>query len=259
MAGYRSKLAVPRIVSRRGMPTFWTYGEGPRKTFTGDTGDVADLARSASSLTRGSGVVWGPGQRGQSLTFAGTAGATGSGVVLPTLSAFTLTATVFIPSASDSGCFLKLGNGSNGVGLGVGLGMFTNIGNNLIVLQESIAWHDSGVAIGTGWADVAVSAAAGGLSFSFWINGIKVAGFTTGTSAPTSDGSIAVGASTGSSGRNFTGQISDARFYPRELTVGEQARNHFDPDWRLRPRRRVWLGTSAPTVAHNLALMGLGR
>ncbi len=62
---------------------------------------------------------------------------------------------VNLPSTSEKGAFVHLGNHDVGYGIGVGSTLWDNLGNELIVLYDLVRWIPTGVNIGTGWHHVA--------------------------------------------------------------------------------------------------------
>ncbi|NPD48000.1 LamG domain-containing protein, partial [Lentimicrobium sp. S6] len=62
---------------------------------------------------------------------------------------------VNIPSVSEKGAFINVGNGSSGYGIGVGNGTWDSDGNELIIIYNEINWFPTGINIGTGWHHIA--------------------------------------------------------------------------------------------------------
>lgn len=99
------------------------------------------------------------------------------------------------PDASQKGCIVKIGDASTGLGLGLGSGDFETAGNELIALQEGVAWVDRNVSVGAGFSTVGIfsrrEAVDGNKNYIYhYTNGYNVGGeyFPKGnTIQPTSD------------------------------------------------------------------------
>ena len=93
----------------------------------------------------------------------------------------TLSAWINLASLSESGAFVKIGQGvdnsiRDGFGFGVGENDMDNAGNNLLILAEGRAWVNTGVTLGFGtWTHVAMTVTPGtgnATYFQAWINGV---------------------------------------------------------------------------------------
>lgn len=104
---------------------------------------------------------------------------------------WTVAVSMYLSSNSMKGLVLKIGGGenTNGLGIGVGASDADTLGNNILMLYESVAWHTLASSVGTGWFHVAVSMNPsgtnnlGGTVPSWTVNGIpgSGSGFTAAT------------------------------------------------------------------------------
>lgn len=131
---------------------------------------------------------------------------------------FTICAWVNITSTLMKGAFFKLGSGANGIALGVGNGNLDSIGNELVALNESVAWRPSGTLLGTGWKHVALVQSALGRP-SIFLDGVLVfSSSITETLAPSAQ-FILLWA--GSSARYFSGPMCDVHVFNVVKTASE--------------------------------------
>lgn len=142
---------------------------------------------------------------------------------------YTIAVSVYIDSVTLShGCALKIGDTTQGVGIGVGNAAtpgFEFEGNDLIVLFESVRWITGKTAIGTGWHRLAVSAAAAGTA-TVYLDGVQVASVAgSGPNAPPSFNAYVGGyASTAGGGnypRFFRGPVDNATLYTKVLSASD--------------------------------------
>lgn len=87
----------------------------------------------------------------------------------------TISTWVNLDSESESGVFVKIGDGSTGFGIGVGLygGNWDSNGNTLIMLFEGKRWINTLINIGTGWHHVTMVIDSNGDPYAY-IDGVQV-------------------------------------------------------------------------------------
>ena len=129
---------------------------------------------------------------------------------------------IYNPTAANSGAFIKVGNASNGYGIGIGTTYFDNAsgaGPKLILLYEGVRWITTTTNVGTGWHHVVMVIDGSGIPTAY-LDGAS-AGTYAGAAplAPTT--SISIGASLPTAGRYFNGSIDDVRLYNRALTQAD--------------------------------------
>jgi len=132
---------------------------------------------------------------------------------------FTLHCWVYIPSTSQLGTFIKIGDASSGYAIGVGSGTMTSNGNNLIGLYEGVSWLDSATAIGTGLHMVDLVGDSSGHP-KMYLDGVQVYSDTSNTPIAPAN-SAAIGRATGSNRYFNYGNIDDVALFNRALTAGE--------------------------------------
>ncbi|MBE0648441.1 MAG: T9SS type A sorting domain-containing protein [Bacteroidales bacterium] len=132
---------------------------------------------------------------------------------------------VYIPTSSEKGTFINVGGGGNGYAIGVGSGTFDSDGNELIYIDDAVAWHSSGVNIGTGWHHVAFTTDNSN-STNIYLDGISVLNFT---SAPvTPDNTTYIGAHSSSGGRILSnGKIDEVRIWSTVRSATEIRENMY--------------------------------
>ncbi len=181
---------------RTGSSAFDSSGYGNTGTWTGKLGSQ-----------------WTNGKYGGAGNFNGTDNYINFSNVLglATNSNVTISGWAYIPSATDNGAFVKIGNSTTGYGIGVGTGSFNSAGNHLLVLYESVRWIDTGVNISTGWHHFAlVIQPVTGYPF-VYLDGNQI--YTdTGLVAITPVTQSGIGGY-GFSGRYYTGKLDDVRVY----------------------------------------------
>lgn len=138
---------------------------------------------------------------------------------------FTVALWVNLSSTSKKGPFVKIGgNNANGFGFGVGNTNFDDLGNNLIVLYELVAWYNTGKKIGTGWHHVAL-VVDGSSDFKTYIDGQLSATVNAGTPLAPSEEMRIGGYQFTYSGtpyvRYANAQIDDVRILNTALTQPE--------------------------------------
>lgn len=130
----------------------------------------------------------------------------------------TITTWVYQTSATGSGQYIKIGNGS-GYGIGIGSTTFDNInpGTKIFGLYEGVRWIDSSTALGSGWHFLALVINSSGTP-SIYRDGVLIGSFAgTNAVAPTNN-YTRIG---GHTGRFVTGSIDDVRIYNRPLSASE--------------------------------------
>jgi len=117
---------------------------------------------------------------------------------------------VNIPSTSEKGAFIKIGDSSDGYGVGVGGTSFDDLGNKLIYLHEALSWNSTGIDIGTGWHHVAFSIDASH-DIILYLDGVEVYSFNEIPLTPSSATTIGSG---GGTARVLTdGKIDEVRIW----------------------------------------------
>src|SRR4051812_25757548 len=222
---YRSKAAETLVgkATREGLVGYWNFEEGSGTRANNGAGGGSDG-------TLANGPTWTNGKVGKAVSFDGSddevqVGSTfGIGAANLTISNW-----VYVSSASLSGAFVKLGNGSTGYGIGVGGTTYDNAGNQLIILYEAIRWVPTGSNIGTGWHHVAVTVDGSGVPTAY-LDGQSLGSFA-GTAPVSPAGAITyIGGYTSSTptNRHFNGPVDEVRIYSRapsgtEITALYQA------------------------------------
>jgi hypothetical protein len=120
----------------------------------------------------------------------------------------TIECVIKLNTTNNVGCFVKLGNDTNGLGVGVGSTAFDFSGSNLIVLAETIAWVPTGYNLGNTIHHIAVTANATTNVITCYIDGSQVfqqtvnwRGFVNST--------IAIGGYAGSGSNRYTNSVID--------------------------------------------------
>lgn len=119
-------------------------------------------------------------RKGRAYLFDGTATAFSAIPGAGSSGGSTMCCWVYVPSATEAGCFLKRGSQSNGYGIGIGNTTFENTGNKLIVLYELKRWIVTTESLGVGWHHVALVVGADGYP-NIFLDGASVYTDTTGT------------------------------------------------------------------------------
>lgn len=129
----------------------------------------------------------------------------------------TLIAGVILPTTSEHGAVIKVGDRGDGYGVGVGSGNFNSDGNDVVALYNNVRWIDSGEAIGTGKHQIGIAVNAGGDTPRLFLDGAQLGVYSGGVNnAPTNE--LYIG-SDDYSGRFFTATIVYALYYKRELAT----------------------------------------
>ncbi len=127
---------------------------------------------------------------------------------------------VYLPTASEKGAFVTVGNGNNGYAIGVGNGTLDSEGNELVGLYNQVRWISTGTDIGTGWYHIAFTLDESSVP-SFYINGNLVDSYSgTNFNAPDATTYIGCNYASGSSvSRPFNnGKLDEVRFWNVERT-----------------------------------------
>ena len=193
---------------------YWRFEE-PSGTIAANLGSAmsdgvynAGITTEAPGLARSERALRCPGEPESPVTFTNTA--TG----IPTV---TLECLVSVTDPNNHGCLIKLGNQDrNGIGFGLGGTSFDNVGLNLIVLYEGVAWRVSSVSLTPGTHHVgAVIPDSGGAKI--YLNGNLVAQLR--SSSRYSADSIGSIGGYSSYSRYFTGVIDEVAIYAGELNA----------------------------------------
>lgn len=160
----------------------------------------------------------------------------------------TLICDIDLPTSSTKGAFVKLGNDSTGIGMGVGNGTFDSNGNEFIVLFEAIAWRGTGQSLGTGRMRLAVAVLSDNTTVQYYKNGALVAETTSGSQclAPSSSTYVGGYTTSGNDIRCPNARTYSFAVYNRALSAAEieadYRRGYAVLDLRSRP---IWLAISA--------------
>ena len=224
-----TKPTAPRLYHREGAPVFWALMDAPRKTFPGDTGDVADLMGRTAAGVRTSGATWRSGQFGNGLSFDGTSGqvALGNPGTLNLTGNLTISAWVN-PSSTpvanseivkkDESYILRFG-GSNSISSFLWIPGYTYVNTDVNVAPNNTFTH--------------VSVSYNGAVLMIYINGKPVVSIARSGSLATTGQAAFIGS--GGTGEYFPGLLDNILIYNRALSAAEVAREYADPWWRLRP------------------------
>lgn len=237
-----------RDLTRRGRDATLTNGPawvGPRGRKGGD-GSMSFTAASSQAITTTTGVP--------NISVIGGGGPA---------QGWSLAVSMYLSSTSMKGLVLKIGGGSNtnGVGIGVGLNDADTLGNNILMLYESVAWHPLASSVGTGWFRVCVAfnftGTGGGGTLPIWsINGIQSSGSFTVLDSPTD--SVQWG---GYATRYWNDLSDDVSLWERMLSPGDLATDWSEScqgcpntlNWLDYPANAAVFGVPV-TVASNLLL-----
>jgi len=130
---------------------------------------------------------------------------------------------VYVPAASNTGAFIKIGN-ANGYGIGIGgNNTFDNAGvagNKLTLLYENVRWIGTSANLSIGWHHVVMSVDGSGVPTAY-LDGVSAGAYPgAGPIAPSA--STSIGASLpNTTSRYFNGSIDDVRIYNRTLSLAE--------------------------------------
>jgi len=139
---------------------------------------------------------------------------------------------VYLPSTFEKGTFVDIGGtwpNNVGYGIGVGSGDFDHDGNELIFINDGIAWHATSTNIGTGWHHIAFTIDASYFT-TIYLDGVNIHTFTQ-TSSTATDQYTYIGSSSdyhGSYIRNLSnGKIDEVRFWNTVRTESEIRQNMY--------------------------------
>ena len=237
----QAKPRNPTVYRRQGMPVWWAYLDGPRKTRPGDAGDVADLTRRSPAATRSATVSWADGPYGRCLSISGST----TGVTLPTLPAMpggvTFLCRCTPTSVTGWHALLAYNNGTSNWELYNGRQVvgYPETSATAIAANET---HDLAVTVAPSFAS------------KFYLDGRADGSGTSSTAGwPLAHPPLYLGSDM-AVGDSWTGKIHWVAIWPRVLTAAEIAREYADPFWRLRPEyvaigwHHVPLIASPPTI-----------
>jgi len=136
---------------------------------------------------------------------------------------------VNLPSTSEKGAFVHVGNNDDGYGIGVGsgadAGSWDALGNTLVLLYDKIRWINTNTTIGTGWHHVAYTIDASGRATAF-LDGITVYSETGEQLAPiTPSGNSSIGSSQTTTRMLSSGTIDEVRLWGDIRTEAEIREN----------------------------------
>jgi len=224
------KLESPRVRHMDGAPVFWAYMDGPGRTFAGDVGDVADLMGRTPAGVRGSGATWADGPHGDGLAFDGTSAAPANFAASLTLPGGSFTLSVWV-DRSNAGTIFETNSAQTGFTV-VDFGGFATSGH-LSLYQSN--WRSFGSIPSGRLCHVAVSLDGVSGVATAYLDGSPIGSLTSCQPVPTMTG-LRIGAQLGGWGP-LQGRIGSIALFGRVLSPAEIAREHADPDWRLRSRR----------------------
>ena len=136
------------------------------------------------------------------------------------LSSYPLTIVLVASVTTTNGAFIKIGNGSNGVAVGIGNGTLDNSGTSLTGLNEAIAWIASSTPISTSQMSI-IEINSTGSSTNIYLNGVLIV--NGGSSYSPSDSYYIGGYIAGSFSRFPNCKISEDIVFNRLLTASERA------------------------------------
>jgi hypothetical protein len=126
-------------------------------------------------------------------------------------------------TARKKGAFIKIGGGTGGHSIGVGLNTMDALGNEVIGLFAGVRWIDTNVAYGTGWKYVTMVLGATSVP-SIYLNGTLLGSYA--GAAPTAGTNFFyVASNIGDGTRYFGGNIPHIAVYNREITAAEVTQN----------------------------------
>ncbi len=184
------------------------------------SGNASDATGNGLTLTNTNTVPYGTGiiNNGAQINNGGAARyLTRTSAVISATNDFTLSFWVNLPDTSEAGGFVRFGEpaGSDGWGCGVGGTQYDNVGNNLIVLIDGIAWRSLGSFGGSGWKFVTITRTAGG-TWTGYVNASALAGAPTDTpNAPSARTYV------GADQANWEGTIDEIGAWSRVLSGAE--------------------------------------
>ncbi len=119
---------------------------------------------------------------------------------------------VTIPDTSQKGALLKIGNGSSGFGIGLGLNDFDSAGNNLIGLLEGVEWQNVSYSLGTGFHTLAIlwrtdSLATTGRHAYHYVDGSNIGGVLNAVTAVAPSADLYIGGYNPGTNRHTTAKI----------------------------------------------------
>jgi hypothetical protein len=258
--GTRKKHAFPRLQPgrRQGAPAWWAYLEGPRRTFAGDAGDVADLMRNAPAGVRAAGCTWDRGPRGPCLTFNGTTGKVTAAKAIAG-PPFYASCWFLVTSKANYLALINCRDASF-----VGLFLSDKPGNPL-----TAAWNNNsteysaatGLAVSTGkwyFGAFAVTPTATTTYLGDPAAGTLQSFTLAEANAARTNTNWTFGCDPGIGGDFLPGSLDDLRLHAYAPTAQQVARDFADPDWRLRGRRKLFASAAAVAVRRSLTLTGCG-
>ena len=171
-----------------------------------------DSTNNDKDLTASGATTYSNGKLAGSYTFDGSNDYLGSSLVTSVTDDWTMSAWVYLSSTSVSGCFVHNGKGTytvqDGYSMGVGNGVYTTAGNNLLGLADQVAWKNFAYAIGpAGWHYVVVKRSGG--TWYAYVDGAQ-SGTTFGGAPNTpTDNTWIGGAGSNNPGAYFNGKIDE--------------------------------------------------
>ncbi|HNR53092.1 MAG TPA: LamG domain-containing protein [Candidatus Dojkabacteria bacterium] len=194
-----------------GLVAYWPMDEASGTS-------VADVKGSNTGTATGTKIIDGKYSKARSFNGSSDYISVASTFGLGTTS-YSIEAWVNIPSTSDHGCFIKIGDSTSGVCVGVGSGTTETNGNKLILLFENVRWIDTGVTIGIGWHHISMIVNGSGNPLAY-IDG-KLVYSDVGSTPLTPVGSITGIGNYGGGGSNraFNGTIDEVRIFNIALSA----------------------------------------
>ncbi len=139
-------------------------------------------------------------------------------------SSATIECWVNLPTTSEKGAFIHIGNNDVGYGIGVGSGSWDGSGNELIVLYDIQRWIPTGINIGTGWHHVLLTIDASGEPTIF-LDGVNVYSDSGQLDALAPSGGSSIGSSQNAGRALSSGIIDEVRIWNDVRTETEIREN----------------------------------
>jgi len=187
----------------------------------------SDLSTGRNNGIFVSGAAYSNSNQG-SIVFNGTGSFVSSSLSVNSISNVTVQCWANISTTSNRGAFVKVGGGSNGYSIGVGLNDFDNLGNEIIGLFPGIRWIDTNTTYGTGWKMATLVIGATSIP-TIYVNASLIGSYS-GLAPTTPTANVYVGRNVGDelvgTPRTFSGNIANVQIYNRVLSADEITKNY---------------------------------
>lgn len=139
-------------------------------------------------------------------------------------------------NGSDGGSYLAIGDDSaspdhNGISLGIGSGTFDTQGNNIIILFQNTAWHDTGITWPIGVSQVICTTDGG--STIVYLNGHAIGSY--GAPRNTATSTVILGDLGAANRSPLKNDLLSAMICTKVLSVSEISRLAEQPYWFMNP------------------------